>query len=247
MFCGGGPLSREHAIPRWLVTDPYFADFVSNYQPTERFRPLMTAITEDAVAIHIDRQGTPKLSDIAIRAVCHSCNNGWMSQLEVEVAKPLRALMTGATTMLSGADALVIARWAVKTSTTFQLTDKKTATVNQQQLAQILRADSVIPGFAVFAARYEGSRSIWPCHGRMNMVLQEDWRVQVGVAGVTTLVFGELALAVFSGSNADALERCLSEVKPEIQRWHRIPGPSTSPIELRYKASHEAVYSLSGA
>ncbi|MDG9674819.1 hypothetical protein [Micromonospora sp. DH14] len=59
------------------------------------------------------------------RAVCAVCNNGWMSRLEA-AAKPILmnlfdARRTNTSTMLSTDEATVLARWAVKTSWTSEL------------------------------------------------------------------------------------------------------------------------------
>nr|GID81980.1 hypothetical protein Ade03nite_09040 [Actinoplanes derwentensis] len=59
------------------------------------------------------------------RAVCVSCNNGWMSRLETKVKPIMESLFhsrrTGNTLTLPPAEASTLARWAVKTSWTAEL------------------------------------------------------------------------------------------------------------------------------
>jgi hypothetical protein len=55
---------------------------------------------------------------VAVKRVCGSCNNGWMSELE-ESARPILSpliLARGAPVELALADQLIVSRWAFKTA-----------------------------------------------------------------------------------------------------------------------------------
>src|SRR4051794_130046 len=77
LFCGGTPVTREHLWPDWLRRKVQIAI------------PFPHHIEEE-----VDGTPTRDISfehppyDQQVRAVCATCNNGWMSHVE-ETAKPI--------------------------------------------------------------------------------------------------------------------------------------------------------------
>ena len=97
IFCGRAPVTREHIFRKKL------AEYVDN--PRERVsRP-----GEDP-----DR--SPLVFERTVRRVCGACNNGWMNDLENAVEPVLINLIQARETVLKTADAMLLAKWAVKTA-----------------------------------------------------------------------------------------------------------------------------------
>jgi hypothetical protein len=98
------------------------------------------------------------LLNLRTRRVCEPCNIGWMSRLETLVKPLLKALEgaaeSGGQLELSRAEALVVARWALKTAVTHELTNDwpKVADV---QVGAWLREGKPVRGSIVWVARNE--------------------------------------------------------------------------------------------
>ena len=110
IFCGGGPLSKEHIVPNWLGkkhfksknTDICFIESVevSGNTKSDSFEKKKFVKK---------RQGN--LHSRTIRIVCVSCNNGWMSSID-EKAKPIiNDLFFGLKRMLTSEDQRNLSAW----------------------------------------------------------------------------------------------------------------------------------------
>jgi len=113
IFCGVSldpsqkdlPSSRteEHAFARW------YRDVVVNKKIK-----MFTAVKGEPPVLH--RQ--PPLDRLLNQNVCKRCNNGWMSQLETEVAPIVQRLTSGEDIRtFSDPETETLARWAAKTAT----------------------------------------------------------------------------------------------------------------------------------
>ena len=102
MFCGGGPLSNEHVVPRWCV--PLF----------ERDPPITA--TRQSVRDEPIRDGWVQRSlDLTVRKVCRACNNGWMANLEGNAAPKLGPLIAAPTPATLDSEVMdLLAVWGTK-------------------------------------------------------------------------------------------------------------------------------------
>lgn len=103
LFCGGGPLTKEHSIPRWI--DKYFPN------PSEAVRQ-----------VHIKGAQPPSnrgfrrtLSGGEIRKFCRPCNVGWMSGIERTSSDIVGPMVSGFGTLLDRDAQLIVAAWTLKT------------------------------------------------------------------------------------------------------------------------------------
>ena len=106
VFCGGGPLTLEHVWPQWVRRDVYSAatSFVHDFAPrTGTVDPWSS-------------QGI----DITVRAVCATCNGGWMSALEGVAKTTLIPMSEGKYRVLKNDDQQIICLWALKTALMFK-------------------------------------------------------------------------------------------------------------------------------
>src|SRR5262245_51658084 len=101
IFCGGGPVSREHTTPEWIhhILGP--ASAVGLWRPHSGGTHWRAP----------GRSGQGK-----IKLVCQPCNNGWLSDLEDRAAALMRPLILDISIPLSRESQATVALWCVKTA-----------------------------------------------------------------------------------------------------------------------------------
>lgn len=97
LFCDNTANSREHVVPDWILQ-------------RVRVRDPMYQKLGDGPEVLL---ANPELK---IRAVCKSCNNGWMSHLERTSIPLIGNVMQDVALSLNGLQQYHIAAWAVKMS-----------------------------------------------------------------------------------------------------------------------------------
>jgi hypothetical protein len=108
IFCGStGPMSREHVFAKRLRKLFPEEGAVGHFRS---FEDLTGGQRSEE-----DRwDGTP--FSFTVRDVCEACNNGWMNDLETEVAPVLDGMIRGEARTLTILDQDALARWATKTA-----------------------------------------------------------------------------------------------------------------------------------
>jgi hypothetical protein len=105
VFCGARADSREHIFPDWLNDLLIGDEFQTEYSSIQ-----LGQIAEERK--YPSKRGAGHRS----RVVCTSCNNHWMSDLE-KAAKPILVpMILGQQTVLTMAEQLSVACWAIKTA-----------------------------------------------------------------------------------------------------------------------------------
>jgi hypothetical protein len=118
VFCGAeGGLTNEDVLPLWLLRALDDASVTGTvvYRQS-RGRP------DDAPAVHSRRGKSLKTK---ARAVCGTCNNSWMSQIEQSVSANLPEFVKGRRAVLSHEEQTPLARWSVKTILMLQHAHKR--------------------------------------------------------------------------------------------------------------------------
>lgn len=129
-FCPSNADSREDAWPRWITSQ------FKGTQPSK---------------FHAERGGVKLKSwsvyqpELAVRCVCQSCNNGWMSQLEVQVKQFLQPLLIGKSCELDTLGQTIITRWSLKTAMVLEALDQVDKRVYSQAERERLRSIGAIP------------------------------------------------------------------------------------------------------
>lgn len=143
LFCEeplhSGTRSKEHVLPRWLLREFGVED--SMIEPTwmdarNKFKPR--------------NQRRQVASSLVHGHVCGSCNNGWMSALEVAVTSTLLDLARGRNTVdqLDPTQRVTLARWAVKTAAVLNRSSNFYDMVTQPQAASAM-TERLGPGIVV--------------------------------------------------------------------------------------------------
>jgi hypothetical protein len=130
LFCGGRPLTNEHALAQWLA-GPLGVDGV----PVEHeylLRPESGG-GQPQRRVWVSSKGL----DIKVKAVCGVCNNGWMNKLETGVRPFLTQLIQGrGLVSLGHARRALLVRWLLKTIAMHQLAEPEELRKVPPDLAQ---------------------------------------------------------------------------------------------------------------
>ena len=107
-FCGGGPVTKEDASPKWI----------------QRHLGQRSTISVVGSPGNPPERVFPSLSFTAtVKKVCSSCNSGWMADLENEASVLLKRMLDEKLSIALSGDSLeLLARWAMKTALTLALT-----------------------------------------------------------------------------------------------------------------------------
>ncbi len=130
LFCSGPANSLEDAWPRW-ITNQFKAPRSAELQ-AERH----------GVTLKPWQVYQPKLT---VRCVCQTCNNGWMSQLEVQTKRFLQPLLIGQPCSLDSTAQSTIALWSVKTAMVLEALDQPHLRAYTQPECAQLRIQGAIP------------------------------------------------------------------------------------------------------
>lgn len=146
IFCGDdeSAMTREHVVAKWiseLVRPPKGGFLMHNEYP------------------HLRREWTQKTHfiELVAKCVCEACNSGWMSALEVEVARFLTPLIEGGDIVLDQRDQELLSIWAIKTAMVLEETaDQATARYYVPEERTGLAEAGSIPGITqIWLARRE--------------------------------------------------------------------------------------------
>jgi hypothetical protein len=144
MFCGGRPLTAEHAWPAWL-------------RETLPNVPGGLWVRWDTVGTDADvRQWPANEIDVRVRWVCRPCNSGWMSRLEARAKPALAPMIRGQATTLDQPEQLLVATWATKTAMVLEFLKHESSAASADDRAWVRRYDSPPPTARVRIARYVG-------------------------------------------------------------------------------------------
>jgi hypothetical protein len=105
IFCGGTPLTAEHAWPQWIA----------KHLPEEKVPHLILAQHEGKKDSYSFR-GERLPFTTTVRCVCTSCNSGWMHELEATAEPLLAPLILGRKQTWNEWKQSLAAVWAFKTA-----------------------------------------------------------------------------------------------------------------------------------
>jgi hypothetical protein len=128
--------AKEHVIPLWLQQH--------------------LGITEDQISLIVAETETNRITNRRQLAVdqhlegriCASCNNGWMSTLETEIAPLLKSLLSWETDIssLDMRQRLLFARWAAKTAYMMNSASAVDRRVPTEHFAELYDSPARLPG-----------------------------------------------------------------------------------------------------
>lgn len=109
VFCGGTPTTKEHIFPFWLREAVGGGGSATHLRLDAReYGPAV------GDPLQYDHKREAAEADVAVRAVCASCNNEWMNNLDHQVEPVIVPLIRNHPLELSDHDRVLLARWATK-------------------------------------------------------------------------------------------------------------------------------------
>jgi hypothetical protein len=97
-------MSKEHVWPSWVR---------ERLPEGEREKPVTYVYRDSAQGGEFRRVEQQPLFDLKIRSVCKSCNEGWMSRIELGASHVATGLLEGRGRELHAGGQTALARWAV--------------------------------------------------------------------------------------------------------------------------------------
>jgi hypothetical protein len=136
MFCGGGPLTREHIIAERL---------------TKRMQRTTLAVVS-AKSTDSGKEGRPPilLHSLVLKHVCGTCNHGWMNDLEDWVETKLGGLIepgwpkTPEPLITAIApETTKLAHWLLKTAATFDRTSLLSSKIFSDEICRVMKRGNI--------------------------------------------------------------------------------------------------------
>ena len=99
IFCNGTPVTREDMVPRWILRR-----FERQFST-----PSKVAVKSRSGPAYWESNGVERHT---VRCVCATCNNGWMSEIELEAKPTLARMIQGESMTLNTQEQEAVAKWA---------------------------------------------------------------------------------------------------------------------------------------
>jgi hypothetical protein len=234
MFCAGTPVTREHLWPDWLRRET---------QIRERFERRIVQET-DGVETRDETFMEPPF-DRVVKAVCAACNNGWMSDVEMNAKPILLDLAYEKGRTLDRDDQHRLATWAALKACVFDALhpDGLGVPIEHRRRLYIYKKPAAT-GVAIWIGSYE---ALEVCHyAHQDLKVARDGEPAPGSATIysSTITVGALIVQV-AGSLVPALafdELPLEYLAPEL-RVTKIWPARTDTVDFaqEQRMSHETL------
>jgi hypothetical protein len=231
IFCEGtGRLTREHVIPQWMT------DVLPEQLPWRGQDQTVVLLPPDSPPSSMDlghREAPERFNASTIRAVCGSCNSGWMSTLEGSAQDALTSLVRGERRALEIPTIELVASWAIKTSLVAQLTSSAAAAALDDLYHQFFRDRRPSPNAFVWAGavghddwglRIEALSALYT-DGNDDVTIDDPPNMLSVTIGLGSLLLHSV-LTTLSSADCPPLEEMLTDGL--IRLWPN-PVPTTWP------------------
>jgi hypothetical protein len=109
VFCGGEPVTREHIFPFWLRQAVGGGAGATHYRAAPNLAP--PPVGED---LDYERSWIADDAQVVVRAVCATCNNTWMNDLDHAVEPIIVPLIRNRADGVREEERTLLATWAAK-------------------------------------------------------------------------------------------------------------------------------------
>ena len=149
IFCGNkGGISKEHFWPDWL------SQYYTNSPNDGNISELHAAEGMQPRQLQFRKQRQGSVLTKKIRAVCKSCNNGWMSVLEEKIKPVLVAGIHGHSLILSKAQLADLAHWACVKSILGEHAEGEMALTPSEDRYLVFKQSKIPDYFRIFIGRH---------------------------------------------------------------------------------------------
>lgn len=232
VFCGREVQKlNEHPIPEWLQK---YRGMGSQAAAPTYIRPASDVATEQIKFLGDVLEETV-YRNYVVGAICQGhCNGGWMSRLENETKPILLPLIDGTSTLASLSDAqrMILVKWLIKTSFTYELNNRFRRHIPIQHVRNLFTSGSIPDGIMSFGHISEtdtGQNYIEVSNAwlfPMNTVEEDDPHAFAEVTYKTTIHFGRAVISIVWLNN-DPRWRLATWPAIHEPVWPRVPNTET--------------------
>jgi hypothetical protein len=224
LFCGGRPVTLEHAVPEWLLRE--LGTFGSEGRMQAWFGPAEAS-----------REWVG--SEIKAKAVCNDCNHGWMSQLETAAIPIIKPLLADLSFPVDRQQQRTLSLWVVKTAIAVEASaPKQHESVYSKEQRDRLRTLEMPPHTMVFVGRNAVSDETFASSRRLLQpvtVAPSSGRSPLEEGSATTLGCGRLVFQVVH-------VRVRPGSEPETITLHPRPGDWSRLLVQLWPLERDTVY-----
>lgn len=196
--------SVEHAWPLWLL------ESIGGFDSQSATEAQFAAKGEEVSWIG---------PEVTVGCVCQTCNNGWMSNLEVEAKPVLASSINDLALSLSPADQTTLSRWSMKTAMVFETISGKNCYSPDEQ--QELRSSGALPVETfVWLGRYAQS-NILCSEGRHLHENTSNKPTPFREGYVTTLLIRRLVIQVLILRRKPEFQEILAKLHIKAGPWDK--------------------------
>jgi hypothetical protein len=217
-FCGSvGPLTREHAIARWI------GDVLEDLEPGQD-RPKWGVHYTAGGLIERDRQHLVAEASVVVRGVCRTCNGGWMASLEGRVKPWMTRMIRGERVALDVPQQIDLAAWASKTVVTLEF-QEPTTVIARPEDRELIRLEGRPPHHHVVRVAHRNDyQEALLLHAQV--ARSEDAPDEGPDAFGVLMGLGHLLVQVWGGHGADTgepLRRYGTKIGNALMVWPPVP------------------------
>jgi hypothetical protein len=208
IFCTNPPDSKEDLFPRWILE-------------RVKTRELLSRKVGD---------GEPEITEsqeVRIPCVCATCNNGWMSRLEMKCKPLIGSLLEDVALALDVEQQKFLAEWALKMAMVNDAYEKHDRFFTAAERHAFKNDNRAIPrGTGVWAARFDG-RTLSSIGSVLKLGLPDNGGLVDG--HLYTVTIGHLSLQVLSLHEKAGQGITRVNVAASPLRWDKILVPLWPP------------------
>lgn len=209
VFCNSPATSKEHIWPNWA------ARHISPSAPVDHFLNTVEDGQPDK-----DRTWPQKQFTMTVRAVCESCNNGWMGDLEGRTKPFFEAALDGKGSVLNADLQKDLAAWALKTLMMVESQQSPDASViPPAEYAHLYASGEPSTGVRVWMATYTGAVSTAVGHIYAGDVTVPEDNPREGTLWGGTILFGPVLFNLLGSDLADLLASAVMDAPGVHQLW----------------------------
>lgn len=247
IFCGAlTGLSKEHFWPEWLA--PHLPPAVPNSHISE----LHSAEGKQRRSLERRSERPGGVHTKKIRAVCSTCNNGWMSALESKAKPVILSLINRSGVVVTESAAKDLALWITVKAIVGEHATSKAALTTEADRALVFKLQQVPSYFRIFVAYHDLDAKV--AYFRHSTTVSRSPRgptppLPVGISrNIQTVTFlvGSLCIYVTAARVSDFDQSELDPTVPMHRLWPRPVAGTIDSGEVK-SLTREQVAVLGGA
>jgi hypothetical protein len=209
VFCNSSATSKEHIWPNWA------ARHISHSAPVDHYLNVVEEGQPDT-----DRSWPQKQFTMSVRAVCETCNNGWMAALEGRVKPFFETALDGQGGGVSAGLQRDLSAWALKTLMMVESQQRPDAPViPPEEYAHLYGKGEPSSRVRVWMATYTGAVSTAMGHIYAGDVTVGHDNPRHGSLWGGTIVFGPVLFKLLGSNLPDLLASADMDAPSVHQLW----------------------------